>query len=80
MSLRTFRDAAGTAWEAWEIMPTNRLTQHGAVTAELSLGWLTLRSPGERRRVCPTPEGWQRMTDDELRAMLASAEPERADG
>jgi len=79
MSLRTFRDAAGTAWEAWEVMPTNRLTQHGAVTAELSLGWLSLRSRSERRRVSPTPEGWERMSDDELRAMLVTAELERSD-
>lgn len=79
MTLRTFRDASGTAWEAWEVIPRNRLTQHGAVTAEMSLGWLSLRSPGERRRVIPTPEGWQRMSDDELREMLATAEVEDAE-
>lgn len=80
MTLRTFRDAQGTAWEAWEVIPKNRLTQHGAVTAELSLGWLSLRSGGERRRVVPTPEGWQRMSEEELRVMLATAEPEKSDG
>lgn len=74
MTFRTIRDDHGVEWEIWEVIPRNRLTQYGAVTAEISLGWLTLRSRAERRRVTPAPEGWQKMTDDEMLALLSSAE------
>ena len=38
-------------------------------------GWLIFSSGSLRRRLAPVPEGWHERTDEELRALLASAVP-----
>ena len=45
----------------------------------LSGGWLAFECKGMRRRVAPIPEGWETLTEDELRALWRDAEklPER---
>lgn len=40
--------------------------RRGAVSPEMTHGWLAFRSALELRRVLPIPAGWEQMTDTEL--------------
>lgn len=49
------------------------------IRASLSQGWLSFESrDGERRRLAPipeTPQGWERVSDEELQSWCAKAQP-----
>lgn len=45
-----------------------------ALAAHLTHGWLAFQSAIDRRRRAPIPPDWEAMTDDELLALLDSAE------
>jgi hypothetical protein len=44
------------------------------LTPALAGGWLAFESEGIRRRIAPIPEGWDALSDDELRALWRAAE------
>lgn len=69
MSYRTFTDANGVEWQAWDVFP-NTDVRH-----TLQGGWLTFQSAGEKRRLAPVPLYWVSADDDELRRLLGNAKP-----
>jgi hypothetical protein len=73
MAYREFTDDAGTTWRAWDTYPGSAAN----VRPGYEGGWLGFESEGERRRLAPVPAAWADASDDELRAMLASAHPSR---
>jgi hypothetical protein len=42
-------------------------------------GWLCFERGADRRRLCPIPENWMRLSDAELEACCQSARPARRD-
>ena len=81
MGLREVRDADGVAWNVFDVFPMDRQLAPGRpaptrLAPEMESGWLAFRSQaGERRRVVPTPAGWERLRDAALLALLAGAAP-----
>lgn len=69
MALRTFRDADGSLWQAWDTLPEK------IVSNTLEGGWVTFQREGEKRRLAPIPLYWANASDDELRVLLARAKP-----
>ena len=67
MAQREITDAHGRAWLVWDVNPSV------VVKEELRNGWLTFETTREKRRLTPTPEGWQDCTDTELLEMLDRA-------
>jgi hypothetical protein len=45
------------------------------VAPEMRTGWLAMKSPTERRRVAPIPDGWAALTDAAILALIATAAP-----
>jgi len=45
------------------------------LSGEYAQGWLAFESPTERRRLTPIPEGWERLDDAGLEALLSEATP-----
>jgi hypothetical protein len=81
VGLREVRDAAGVTWNVFDVFPIERQLAPGRpaparLSPEMSSGWLAFQSEsGERRRLVPTPVGWERLSDAELLALLAGATP-----
>jgi hypothetical protein len=79
VGLREVRDAAGVLWNVFDVFPIERQLAPGRPTPtrlapEMASGWLAFQSEtGERRRVAPTPAGWERLNDAELLRLLAGA-------
>ncbi len=69
MSYRTFQDASGVEWQAWDVFPSTD------VRNTLQGGWLTFQSATEKRRLAPVPLYWVSMDEAELRRLLDSAKP-----
>ena len=81
MAHRTFRDAAGAAWQAWDTYPSARRGKMG-VSGALTGGWLCferLDAPGpgaaEKRRLAPVPAGWEALPEAALHALIAGCAP-----
>ena len=88
---REFGDRQGRTWQVWEVIPTfaeRRLAQvavaverrraiqpRSSLPVEMREGWLTFESNGERRRLAPTPLGWELLSDRELVELLQRASP-----
>ena len=73
MAYREFTDEGGTSWRAWDTYPGSAAN----VRPGFEGGWLGFECEGERRRLAPVPAGWEEASDDDLRAMLARAQPNR---
>lgn len=76
MPLRTFTARDGTAWNAWNVVPT--LARHGsrlAVGMDMTEGWLCFESGGVKRRIVPCPAGWDEWSDAQLQAAVETARP-----
>jgi hypothetical protein len=73
MAYREFSGEDGTAWRAWDTYPGSAANVRPGYEA----GWLGFECEVEHRRLAPVPEGWDTSTDDELRALLARAQPTR---
>ncbi|MBW3655382.1 MAG: hypothetical protein KY444_04700 [Gemmatimonadetes bacterium] len=79
MALREFTDADGVAWQVWNVIPT--LERRGIPLAGIALspkatrGWLAFQSATDRRRLYDPPEGWDVLSDDELRTFCRAAMP-----
>jgi len=72
---RAFTDSAGVAWDAFAVHPSAEPGGRARLPEPYQRGWLSFDSGRERRRLSPIPEGWFAMSDDELRAACARAEP-----
>jgi hypothetical protein len=69
---RTLTDAAGRTWVVRKFSPSTGV----ALTPDHARGWLTFeRDDGERRRLVPAPDDWERMTDAALSAAIEVARP-----
>ena len=66
---REFVDAANVKWTAIAIHPSTSKS----LTASYRTGWLSFDSGDETRRLAPIPEGWSKLTDDELRQLCDMA-------
>jgi hypothetical protein len=70
MALREFNDEDGVTWQVWDVSPTlgvDATSEKGRMLSEdVVAGWLSFRSPGERRRFFQVPPGWENFTDEEL--------------
>ncbi len=44
----------------------------------LSRGWLAFETDGDKRRFAPIPAGWEELSDQELEALCARANPASA--
>jgi hypothetical protein len=67
----TERRVTPTAWEADE-----RRTRHeprASLPEALRRGWLAFESKSERRRLAPTPDSWEELSDSELSDLLERA-------
>jgi hypothetical protein len=73
MAYREFTDGGGVSWRAWDTYPGSAAN----VRPGFESGWLGFECEQERRRLAPVPAGWETASDDELRAMLAEAQPNR---
>ena len=76
--MRSFQDAIGRSWEVWEVNPTSsersEAEMHPGVPQALTGGWLAFQCKSERRRLAPIPPGWCDCSEDQLLALLESAE------
>ena len=75
MALRTFVSHDGTEWNVWNVVPTlvhnDRNVSH---SIGMKQGWLCFESHGVKRRIVPTPEGWEEWSDAELETALATSQ------
>ncbi len=51
-----------------------RRSARSPLPGKLHAGWLAMRSPTERRRVSPVPEGWADLPNEQLQAIIETAE------
>lgn len=74
MALRTFTSRDGTVWNVWDVVPT---LAHNDRKLSLGIGmvdgWLCFEAGALKRRIIPTPDGWEDWTEQELDAALDSA-------
>ena len=69
--MREIRDAAGVDWMVYEVRRHDRLPKSGPELPEsMQNGWLCFESASEKRRLTPTPTGWQGLPEDELGKLL----------
>ena len=81
--VREFSDSAGHPWRAWPVIPglTRASASGRSFLGDFQNGWICfecLDTPARRRLPSPQP-GWEVISDDELRRLLAQAidAPER---
>lgn len=56
--------------------PTPPPSKHRAtVAAEFAYGWLCFETVGEKRRLAPVPEGWERADDETMEQWCCVAKP-----
>ena len=88
---RQFSDRQGRTWQVWEVIPTfaeRRVLQkvvaverrsatmpRASLPVEMREGWLAFETKGERRRLAPTPVGWELLSDRELAELVQNATP-----
>lgn len=46
-----------------------------SLPVDMREGWLTFETKGERRRLAPTPLGWELLSDRQLLELLQRASP-----
>jgi hypothetical protein len=79
MPLRTFNDAGGREWRVWDVSPAgehqSRFGSLAHLPEELATGWLCFEADGEKRRLCPVPEGWSEQSDGDIERLWLEAAP-----
>jgi len=79
--MREIVDYEGVRWMAWDITPetAHPITRYESYLQGYLDGWLVFETADgrERRRIHPVPRRWAELPDEELRRLLASAEPTR---
>jgi hypothetical protein len=71
---RTFVDPRGVWWEVFAVYPEPRGPAATQFKGTYVQGWLCFECDGEKRRLSPIPDNWQRLTDAELTQLLERAE------
>jgi hypothetical protein len=78
-SVRDLVDERGVQWQVWAVTPNqmHARSSAGEQLGEYGDGWLAFEAAGggERRRLPHYPASWLALPDEELRALLARAEP-----
>jgi hypothetical protein len=65
----------GVRWTVWDVVPErDRPIDGSLLKADLRAGWLCLECGSEKRRIVPSPEGWETWPDEELAAAVRGAE------
>ena len=67
MAQREITDELGRVWLVWDVNPSV------VVKEELRSGWLTFETARDKRRLSPTPDGWESCTEAELLEHLGRA-------
>jgi hypothetical protein len=79
MPLRTFNDGAGREWRVWDVAPASesqsRFGSLAHLPDELTTGWLCFEADGEKRRLCPVPDGWAEQGDGDIEQLWRDAAP-----
>ena len=86
---RQFTDAEGRSWDVWEVIPQMAERREGhtdvpverradskpraSLPVEMREGWLAFESRHERRRLAPSPAGWELLNDRDLAQLLDRA-------
>lgn len=77
---RVAAGAGGSSYSGEErrgLVPDRRLSSHSArntISPEFKNGWLCFEnSSGEKRRLMPVPDGWERMSIQELLKIMSDA-------
>lgn len=66
----------GVTWTAWDVVPKTAPTVNPALLREeLQGGWLCFEGGAEKRRILPSPVGWETWSDERLTLALKVAEP-----
>jgi hypothetical protein len=52
-----------------------RKSPRASVAQEFANGWLCFETPGEKRRLAPVPESWDRADDETLQQWCVTATP-----
>jgi len=73
---RTLVDPSGTEWEVYDESEWSiALALDWSIQAQIENPGLIFVSTVDRRRLWPSPEGWQQMSDAELLGLLDSSKP-----
>ena len=73
MSMREVRDAAGTVWTVFDVMPSTNRRAISQVKPGYTGGWLCFQCDTERRRHPGVPTGWSTLSDREILSLIESA-------
>ena len=78
MPLRSFA-YDGVEWTVWDTHPEAQsgASTRAGVAADYTRGWLTFQCEEEKRRLAPVPAQWFELTEVQLAALLARADPVR---
>ncbi len=71
-SHRSFIDEHGVHWQAFDVHPS-RPTTGRTLPAPYHQGWLAMQCDNEIRRLAPIPEGWRKLSREELCQLLLTA-------
>jgi hypothetical protein len=75
-SSREIEDERGVRWLVFMVHPS-ATAGRPVIREQYRSGWLSFDSGVETRRTAPIPVGWEKMTNAQLRALLARAEVAR---
>jgi hypothetical protein len=81
MALREFEDRHHVRWRVWDVRPEThfgRMERAAHLARFYPQAWLVFEAEGsgQRRRLHPSPRGWEGLTDAELEWLLEQAEQE----
>lgn len=71
--MREVRDAAGTLWTVFDVLPSASRRSLPQVQAGYAAGWLCFQCATERRRHPGVPAGWSSLPDDALLRLIDGA-------
>ena len=75
MALRTFALPDGSHWNEWDVVPTLSHNDRKLALGEgMTTGWLCFECNGIKRRIVPTPEGWEQWSETQLADALGTAQ------
>lgn len=73
MSMREVRDAAGTLWTVFDVIPSTNRRSLSQVKPGYGLGWLCFQCDTERRRHPGVPAQWTQLPDDDIVLLIELA-------
>lgn len=71
--MREVRDATGTVWTVFDVMPSTNRRALSQVKPGYASGWLCFQCETERRRHPGVPASWVSLPDQALLSLIASA-------